>query len=373
MLLYYIASKNNQGLFDEICTQKGILIQRHTGQANLKKLIIEGMTNFSHISYFAVDLSAVKNTNDEILEAFTAFQSMYNARIILLTFSCDNNDRLLSSLVEAGIYNIVAPGEDIVHALCECMSELGRQYKAAVRRSQPEADAAGLTIKVGICGAQKRVGTTTQGILLAKTLGIFGEKACYVEANGQGHIKTLAGYYEVEENEKLKKIHFGDLDMFYDSSLLPTLLDMEYRFYIVDYGVIGMDNIQAFSANDMRIICAGAKTWEMANIIRAVRMLDKPDEVSFLFSFVPKSERKEIRSLMAEHTDRVYFAEYEGSLFSRDTGLVLCGEIFKDYLKKREVRVQTSNLKDKNPLFFTKIISFIQGNTETVKFSGKNN
>ena len=83
MLLYYIASKNNQGLFDEICTQKGILIQRHAGQVNLKKHIIEGMTNFSHISYFAVDLSVIKNTNDEILEAFAAFQGMYNARIIL--------------------------------------------------------------------------------------------------------------------------------------------------------------------------------------------------------------------------------------------------------------------------------------------------
>ena len=271
---------------------------------------------------------------------------MYNARIILLTLSCDNTDRLLSRLVEAGIYNIVDPGENIEHALYECMSEIGRQYKSAARRSQPEV-AAGLTIKVGICGAQNRVGTTTQGILLTKALGIYGEKACYVEASEQGHIKTLAGYYEVEENERLKKIRFGDVDMFYDLSMLPTLFDMEYRFYIIDYGVIGMDNIQAFSANDMRIICAGAKTWEMANIIKAVRMLDKPDEVSFFFSFVPKIEREEIWNLMAEHSKKIFFTEYEDNLFSRNIGTGLCGEVFRDYLKEREVKAQTSGLKDK--------------------------
>ena len=73
MLLYYLASKNNLGLFDEICMKKGILIQKHAGQMNLKKLIIEGMTNFSHISYFAIDLSIIKNNNEEILEAFAAF------------------------------------------------------------------------------------------------------------------------------------------------------------------------------------------------------------------------------------------------------------------------------------------------------------
>lgn len=133
--------------------------------------------------------------------------------------------------------------------------------------------------------------------------------------------------------------------MFYDFSLLPTLLDMEYRFYIIDYGLIGTESIQAFLKSDIRIVCAVAKTWEMASIIKAVRMLDKPDEVSFLFSFVSKSERADIRGLMAEHTHKVFFADYEDSLFSRDTGIGLCGEIFKDYLREREERTQTSSLK----------------------------
>lgn len=339
MLLYYIASKSNLGLFDEICKKKGVLIQKHSGQVNLKKLIIEGTSNFSHIAYFAVDLSAVKNSNDEILEAFMAFGSMYNARIILLAFSCDNNC-LLSKLVEAGIYNIATYDEDLASGLCECMSELGRQYKAAVRLSRPKTVGIGTTVKVGICGTQNRVGTTTQGLLLTKALGICGEKACYIEANGQGHIKTLAGYYEVEENERLKKIRFGDIDMFYDYSLLPTLLDMEYRFYLIDYGVVGTENIHAFLESDIRIICAGAKTWEMANIIKAVRMLGKPHEVNFLFSFVPEGEREDIRGLMAEHTHRVYFADYQDSLFTGNAGIGLCSDIFKGYLIKREQKKQ---------------------------------
>lgn len=162
-------------LFDEICRQKGILIQKQIGQLNLKKLIIEGIANFSHISYFAVDLCALKNSEDEVIEAFTAFQSMYNARIIFLDFLHTPNEKLFPKLLTAGNYNIVTKDENVEQAINECMSELGRQYKTALRQTNNEMRIDDNTIKVGICGSQSRVGTTTQSILLVKALELYGE------------------------------------------------------------------------------------------------------------------------------------------------------------------------------------------------------
>lgn len=95
--------------------------------------------------------------------------------------------------------------------------------------------------------------------------------------------------------------------MFFDDAMLLIILEMQYKFCIMDYGVLGMNNIQDYSENDIQIICAGAKTWEMSNIVKTNRMLDKPGNTNFIFNFVLQAEREEIKQLMAQHTDRVFF------------------------------------------------------------------
>lgn len=345
MLLFYISSKDNLTIFDEICLEKGIILRKQSGQINLKKLIIEDMTNFSHISYFSVDLSAVKNTEEEIIEAFLAFQSMYNARIILLALTYGKTEKLLARLVDAGIYNIITSTNDLKSEISECMSELGRQYKSALIQSSSNVATEAMAIKVGICGTQSKIGTTTQGILLSNLLNSRELKACYVEANANSHIKTLAGYYEVETNDRLKCIKYGGMDMFYDSGLLATILSMNYKLYVIDYGVLDVNNLETFLKSDVKIVCAGAKTWEMVNIINAIRLLPKPNEVNFIFSFVSKTEQPDISRLMEEYTQRVYFSELVDSMFSQSINASVYEEIFRGYLPEEKPKSQASQLK----------------------------
>jgi len=69
------------------------------------------MRNLSHYSFVAIDLSALKDTEDEIMEAVMAFKSMYYSRLIIFAEGMQYSNPLVSRLVEEGIYNIITATE----------------------------------------------------------------------------------------------------------------------------------------------------------------------------------------------------------------------------------------------------------------------
>jgi len=81
-MLLYLTSNENIGIFDFLSIEKGILIKKLSGSFKLMQFILRDMRSLDHYSYFAIDLSAVGDTEGEIIEAIGAFKKMFASRIV---------------------------------------------------------------------------------------------------------------------------------------------------------------------------------------------------------------------------------------------------------------------------------------------------
>ena len=54
-----------------------------SGMFILKQFVIHDVRNLKQFSYFVIDLKALKDTEDKIIEAISAFESMYSSRVII--------------------------------------------------------------------------------------------------------------------------------------------------------------------------------------------------------------------------------------------------------------------------------------------------
>ena len=72
-MLLYLTSRENMGLFDFLTEEIGMLVKKLSGEFSLNKFVIHDMRNLDHFSYIAIDLEAIKDTEDEIIEAIIAF------------------------------------------------------------------------------------------------------------------------------------------------------------------------------------------------------------------------------------------------------------------------------------------------------------
>lgn len=181
-VLLYLSSNQNIGIFDFLIQEKGLVIKKLSGEFHLKKFVIHDMKNLSHYSYVAIDLKAIKDTEDEIIEAVKAFKTIYDSRLILFAEGIDQENELLSKLVEERIYNIITATsiekikEEILKSVSiegmnyeECLIFMGKSgFQSDINRSQylfKHKD-----IKIAVAGVSSKAGTTTTAFNLSNFL-----------------------------------------------------------------------------------------------------------------------------------------------------------------------------------------------------------
>lgn len=397
-MLLYITSQENYNLLDDICEKNNIVISKVTDHTNLKKFVMQEMNNLSHCTQFAIDLSALRNTDDEIIQAIQAFRTMYDSRIIIVSLNNDGNE-LLEKLQNEGVYYFIAEihkdnlkeqikeciiGEDkkVLHKAESDISkiddistkskyeEYGIGYKPPfednltkepledrqiVKEDTPQSFIKEkIVIKekpkfvkqksiIAVCGTQNRIGTTTQSILITKFLNSQGLKSCYVEANGSNHIITIPDYYTVNVNKDIGIVQTDNIEMYYKYDL-PYIMSLNYDFYILDYGRFENVDTESFVIADKRIIVAGAKAWEMDRFSNIFRKVGTLNDINFIFSFVYINEQDDIKELMGKFKYTTYFSAYIPTPFIElpcDNESIY-KNIFKDYL---EVEVNQECIK----------------------------
>lgn len=169
-MLLYLSSNQNIGLFDFLTKENGIIIKKLSGMFSLKQFVLSDMRNISHYSFVAIDLSALNDTQDEIIEAVTAFKSMYCSRLIIFAEGMEYTTPHISRLIEEGIYNIITATdiEDIQSDILQCISERGKSYYDVVRNSERKYLFKEENIKIAVAGALNRAGTTTTAMNLSE-------------------------------------------------------------------------------------------------------------------------------------------------------------------------------------------------------------
>ena len=114
-MLSYIASNSTANLIKGICQELNItILNQEVEELDFLKYIKQTKVNFNLIKYLIVDLSQLKNTEDETIKAIQYFKEMYcNTRIIIMAIGYDSQNELLTNLYNNKIYNIINSNEEI--------------------------------------------------------------------------------------------------------------------------------------------------------------------------------------------------------------------------------------------------------------------
>ncbi len=394
-MILYITSEANSDIFNSICGENNITINKLNKVFDLNTLFSNN--NYEHYQILAVDLAIVSNTDDEILDFFLKFRQLYDAKIIIVAIGKKVGDLILSKLVSDGIFNFITSEDDFLqkeeiktcilgnNGYKDCVkfkiqeptkeiekpnkldkikdffnkAKIEKQPKIKYQQEKIEPKPTIIEkekiierekivekkvlvkpkinkLKIAVCGVCERMGATTQAFLIANYLIKYGFNACYIEFNKKDVIKNIKNFYDVLVDDKNRKISYKDLDIFANVTFedLPKILSMNYEAFIFDYGEFLHTSEESFASADVRIVVSGAKFWEEKYIQNVFKICHIYNDINFIFNFVDEDDRKFIVENMEDL--KVYFSDYAPNIF-KIYNEEIYNEIFKDYLIFKEI------------------------------------
>ena len=394
-MILYITSEANSDIFNCICKENNIIINKLNKIFDLNTLFSNN--NYEHYQILAVDLSIVSNTDYEILNFFLKFRQLYDAKIIIVAIGKKVGDLILSKLVSDGIFNFITSEDDFLqkeeikacilgnNGYKDCVkfkiqeptkeikktnkldkikdffnkAKIEKQPKIKYEQEKTEPKPTIIEkekiierekivekkvlvkpkinkLKIAVCGVCERMGATTQAFLIANYLIKYGFNACYIEFNKKDVVKNIKNFYDVLVDDKNRKISYKDLDIFANVTFedLPKILSMNYEAFIFDYGEFLHTSEESFASADVRIVVSGAKFWEEKYIQNVFKICHIYNDINFIFSFVDKDDREFITENMEDL--KVYFSDYAPNIFKIYNEKIY-NEIFKDYLIFKEI------------------------------------
>lgn len=143
-MLSYIASNSTARLIKDICKEDNItILNQEVEEIDFLKYIKQTKVNFNLIKYLVIELSQLKNTEDEVINSIKYFKEMYiNTKIIVIAKGYNNQNVILTNLYENSIYNIVNTLDETQakEEIKRCLSQNGLQEKDARRFKKIEIE-----------------------------------------------------------------------------------------------------------------------------------------------------------------------------------------------------------------------------------------
>jgi hypothetical protein len=362
-------SELRAGLLDDICDQLYIFPTKIQGQQSqsLKKLLLGG-SGFDHATYLVADLSALRDTTEEVVEAVSGFNQVYpDTRLIFLADREPSASPLCSRLFALGFYNLVRDLSPELLRKCLTSGMSREDAAAAVSVSpQPEPDRAqsaplpgtgplaqgaavpaGLPerkekitarkewkklrphISVGVVGTQEHIGATHMAISVTKFLASAGFKAAYLEANTRRNLPLLARAYPTSVNEKNHLVQYRGVHMFFDFKL-SDVFALGYDVYVFDLGRFNEAEPVSFLTKDIRIVVGGVKAWEIPVYQPVFDAVAENRNVIFAMNFAPERDWDGVRRLMGGF--ETYFTDYGPDPFAEGANLHIYKKVFADFI-----------------------------------------
>ena len=372
-------------LLDEVCGKLYMVVGK-IRETNLKRFVIGGGSDFSHVSRFVVDLSALKDTTDEVLEAVASFKSMYpDTRVVVIADREPPASPLFARLFDIGVYDVVTDLED--GSLKKCLTTgVSKEEAAACRVEKPDLTdnlkdekpvsptqketaatepASALEkitanrdfkkhrpfVTVAVCGTEPHIGATHQSLLIAKFLCDVGFKACYLEANERHNILYLARTYPVNANERKHLLQYEGVDMFFDFKL-KEVIGAGYDFIVFDLGRVAEIEAASFLTKDIKIVVGGSKAWEMQPYSAVFEVVDGCRDVHFIMNHAPPGEIHNIRELMSGLM--THFSDYAPYPFASGVNTEIYKDIFRDFLAVETLAAKAKDRPAKKGFFSRK-------------------
>lgn len=360
-MIFYVASSTfQQVILTSIKESEQLLIGSECkNDIYLLKYIKENFVTFSSLETIIIDLSAVKDTDEEIVQSFDMLRIMnHETKIIILASNRYEGDDVLTKAFQMSIYNIVVSDDflEIKNELIYCLKE-GMQYKDAIQFKDSKSHEKVVTkteikqtvnkVMIGLAGSEKRIGVTHNSIILANFLRKKGFMVALCEYNQSKAFDSICSSFE---EKMFDNSYFSQEGVdFYpniDTDKLGSVLGKSYNFILIDFGTFSSCDRITFNKCDSRFIISGAKPWEAENLnsVFELASLDTLKLYNFYFNFVVNKLRADVKSGMDE-LENVYFLNYNEDPFTSydfpDAEIVLA-----DYMP-----LQLDNNKKRKSLF----------------------
>lgn len=322
-VLLYLTSDDNKDIFDFLIDRR-IIIKKLVGEISFKRFVIHDMKNLDHYSHIVVDLEALNDSQDEIIEAIIAFKMIYNSKIII--FAKEVNNIFLSKIAkEADIYDIIIAKDpqDINDKMAMCLNQEDKfrdEVRRYVNRLNLKYSFPKNNVKILVAGVKSIFGATKTAINLATSLAEIGASVSYTEVNGSGYLKKIANYYEFKDS------YYRDI-MFFDNGDVP----LDFNFNIIDIGILKEKSLKIFNSKelgDVKILCGSTKESEEEDLIKYLD--DENSKVDVILNFTSDKERNTAKKLLKGRKS-LYFSDDSVALFDTKNSQMF-REILSEYI-----------------------------------------
>lgn len=317
------------------------------------KYIKTNIAQFGQIDMIIVDLSACRNTDEEIIKAVEMVRSMYdNLRIIIFAAYKKAGDDVLLQCCNMGIWNIITTDDfrEIREELIQCIT-VGKTFSQALKYKDAKTD---VTIKhekktvykklIAVAGSETNIGVTHNAIVLANYLRKKGFMVALAEMNDSVAFEAICKDYD-EKQFAEGYYTMGGVDYWpaVDTECLVQIMEHSYNFIVLDMGAYtGCDRI-IWEKADEKIIISGSKAWEMdqTNSVFANASQEALKSYIFCFNFTQAQDYDAIREGMRQlKRENVHFLKYLEDPFS-NYDFSDGDEIFANYLPDDEEPEET--------------------------------
>ncbi len=307
-MIIFAGTKDKGFFLQDISIQEEITYTGYIELDDLKRYALENEN-----SCIVIDVTLWSDDSKIIADRINDVAASTRSKVIIFAVGYQNNSRLCSTLRTYGISRIITAG-NLADIKAEFTAFYNDESIETVKRIATEPteteirNSAAMTIAVA--GAQNRIGTTTQCFQIVKYLASKGYKAAYLEFNNTDYLEKMKRLFGLSESD----YSFEGIHIYSKEQINKVIQEFDYIVY--DYGCITNQtfNQYSFLERNIGIVVCGAKPGEIEYSTQALSLLQKYNDVIYLFNFVAKSDETDIISQMGNH--RTYFSPLIPDTFS---------------------------------------------------------
>ena len=273
------------------------------------------MKNLNHYSYVVVDLNAVLDEENDLIESLIAFKVMYAPRLIILGLNASTSNKLLNDItIKAEIYDLIisTDNSEIENDINMCLFD----EKLYIERIKRYINKLNLrytftkdNIKIFISGVKSKFSVTKNAINLATFLSEDIKARVSITGSTDNYLSKIADYYKFDNNYK-------NVEYYYDGSI-----PLNCNFNVIDVGILKKEKFEAInSLADIKIICSSSKESESDELIDLLNSLE--NEYNILLSFSSDKEKNRMKKLLKNFKHKIFFIDDFSELFDTRHGFI---------------------------------------------------
>lgn len=304
--VYYIAAPEMEHRFDEIFTQMDV-VATFSPVVNIPSLtaFVTMDKAVNQQNFIICDLAAAPWSDEHILSAIQMLRRFTVVKPVFLSPSSDRTSDLYKILAEKRIDGLIVDEGDPTEQLRAVLRGDGAYVRrlaaiqhgvvdAANREVAPIRIPPGLVIDVAVCGAQSRVGTTTQAIALYHYLRSIGFRPVLLH---QGQT-ALSAMLELYRDKVLTMTDYVEIN----GVRITTERSSSFDAYILDLGVLTPEWAASFCAADLSVLVGGVKPWELPQLAatQSIAQGGNPNHLVTLLSFAAPEDVDTVREYLGE-------------------------------------------------------------------------